>query len=110
MMEEQILAWADAHHARTGQWPTTRAGKVLGAPGENWQAINQALVGGHRGLPGGSSLAQLLAQRRGMPNSCRLPRLTVKQILAWAKAHRERTEKWPNRASGPVTNARARPG
>jgi hypothetical protein len=105
MTQEQILAWADTHYARTGMWPTTRAGLVLGAPGENWQAINQALVRGHRGLPGDSSLAQLLAERRGERNPCRLTRLTVQQILVWAKAHRERTGQWPNRASGPVTDA-----
>jgi hypothetical protein len=28
--------------------------------------------------------------------------LTVKQILAWAKAHRRRTGRWPSAASGPV--------
>jgi len=31
---EKILAWADDHHARTGQWPTRSAGPVLVAPGE----------------------------------------------------------------------------
>src|SRR5262245_51549 len=102
---EQILAWADAHCARTGTWPTTRDGKVLGTPGETWQAINQALVRGYRGLPGGSSLAQLLAEHRGKRNQGRLARLTVTQILVWAKAHRKRTGKWPNQTSGPVTDA-----
>src|SRR5262249_6645494 len=41
-----------------------------------------------QGLTGGSSLAQLLAERRGVRNHLRLPRLTVEQIAAWAKAIR----------------------
>ena len=31
--------------------------------------------------------------------------LTVKQILAWAKAHRRRTGRWPSAAFGPVADA-----
>ena len=39
----------------------TAAGEVAGAPGESWKAINYALAIGVRGLPGDSSLAELLA-------------------------------------------------
>jgi hypothetical protein len=28
MTEEQILAWADAHRARTGEWPAKRGGPI----------------------------------------------------------------------------------
>jgi hypothetical protein len=49
-------------------------------------AIKSALVGGGRGLPGGSSLARLPAQRRGVRNQAALPALTVDWIVAWAKA------------------------
>ena len=28
---EQILAWADAHHAAKGNWPTHDSGRVRGA-------------------------------------------------------------------------------
>jgi hypothetical protein len=59
---EQILAWADAHHARTGRWPTAASGPVEGAPGEVWAYINTSLARGHRGLPWGSSLSRLLAR------------------------------------------------
>ena len=62
---EQILAWADAHHARAGAWPAGRSGPVPEAPGEAWGNINGALRRGHRGLPGGDSLARLLNRRRG---------------------------------------------
>jgi hypothetical protein len=61
---EQILAWADLHHARTGRWPNQHSGAVAGAPGENWSAINQALWQGNRGLPGGDSLTRLLGRHR----------------------------------------------
>jgi hypothetical protein len=61
---EQILAWADAHHARTGQWPTARSGPVPEAPGEVWDTIDGALHEGSRGLSGGDSLARLLARHR----------------------------------------------
>src|SRR5690348_5065999 len=29
---EQILAWAEAHHQRTGKWPTAASGEVSEAP------------------------------------------------------------------------------
>ena len=54
----QILAWADEHHARTGQWPRVRSGAVAGTPGETWRAVDTALVQGNRTLSGGSSLAR----------------------------------------------------
>jgi hypothetical protein len=56
----QILAWADAYHARAGTWPTARSGPIPEAPGEVWQRLNAALYNGYRGLPGGDSLARLL--------------------------------------------------
>jgi hypothetical protein len=59
---EQILAWADAHYARTGRWPHKGSGPVEGAPGEVWGNINSALSRGHRGLPWGTSLIRLLAR------------------------------------------------
>ena len=31
---EQILAWADAHHARTGRWPNHKSGPIAEAPDE----------------------------------------------------------------------------
>jgi hypothetical protein len=62
LTEAQILAWADAHHRHTGTWPSAAAGEVLGAPGENWRGIDQALHSGYRGLPRGDSLARLLVR------------------------------------------------
>jgi hypothetical protein len=104
---ELILAWADDHHARTGRWPSRNSGPVQGVPGENWYAINQALADGRRGLPGGSSLARLLAERRGKRRGSPLGRLTAGQILGWAERHFRRTGRWPSAASGAVADAPA---
>ena len=98
----QILAWADANHRRTGQWPGDAPIPVEDALGETWAGLNTALRNGRRGLPGGTSLARLLAEQRGV-RSCRYPPpLSEKQILAWADWHRERTGAWPSYRSGPV--------
>ena len=58
-----------AHHAAHGHWPVVGvlSGPVDGVPGESWKAINHALALGLRGLPGDSSLAELLAEQRAPP-------------------------------------------
>jgi hypothetical protein len=68
----QILDWADAHYQRTGKWPSGTSGHVLESL-DTWGAINVALNHGGRGLPGHSSLPQLLAKYRGVRNKSRLP-------------------------------------
>ena len=102
---EQILAWADAHYARTGAWPISESGPIAEAPGETWRAVDGGLRVGVRGLPSGSSLAQLLAEHRGHRNLRELPPFTVRKILAWADSHHKRTGAWPTNASGPITEA-----
>jgi hypothetical protein len=104
---ERMLAWADAHHARTGRWPVEDSGAVDGELRETWKAISTALAKGVRGLPAGSSLARLLAERRGVRNPRVLPRLTIEQIRAWAEAYRSATGRWPTSESGPVDGAPA---
>jgi hypothetical protein len=98
----QILAWADNFHQRTGQWPTLNSGPIAEARGETWCAVNHALRKGTRGLPGGGSLARLLAAERGARNQTAVPPLSRKEILAWGKAHHRRTGNWPTRDSGPI--------
>jgi hypothetical protein len=100
----RVLAWADHHHARTGQWPIRASGSVHDDRNETWLAIDSALICGCRGLPGGISLAQLLDRERGVRNRKALPRLTEGRILAWAKAHRRRTGKWPTEDAGPIAD------
>ena len=102
---EKILAWADAHHERTGQWPHVNSGPVVDAPGERWDVIDNTLWQGHRTLPGGSSLRRLLVKKRGLRHPLHLPDLTEEQIVCWAKQHRERTGSWPNSDAGAITEA-----
>jgi hypothetical protein len=48
---EQVLAWADAHHARTGRWPHANTGAVPEVPGLTWNSVNLALYYGYRAGP-----------------------------------------------------------
>jgi hypothetical protein len=105
LTKDQILAWADAHFERTGKWPKIDTGPVVGAPDETWTNVHAALSQGQRGLPGGSSLAQLLAKERGVRNQAALPPLTEDQILAWADAYHARTGQWPNTTLGSISDA-----
>ncbi len=70
LSQQQVLAWADAHFAAQGKWPTVQSGPVSGTR-ETWLGIDSALRSGGRGLHGGTSLAQLLARRRGVRNRAR---------------------------------------
>ena len=100
-----ILRWADAHHQRHGTWPKTDSGPIPEAPGETWRGVHQSLCQGHRGLPGGSTLARLLASERGVRNIGDLVPLTGERIAAWADSHHARTGQWPNSSSGPIAEA-----
>jgi hypothetical protein len=75
---EQILTWADAHHARTGHWPQSGSGLIPEAPGVKWAAVNSALGDGLRGLPGGDSLSRLLDRLR-RPGARRPPPWTPEE-------------------------------
>jgi hypothetical protein len=105
LTEQPILAWADAHHGRTGAWPVHTSGAIAEAPGETWAGVQAALRDGRRGLGGGSSLARLLARERGVRRRTLRPRLTERRILRWARALFRRTGRWPTRRSGPVGGA-----
>jgi hypothetical protein len=100
-----ILRWADAHHERVGEWPTADSGPVHDNRNERWARIDSALRVGLRGLPGGSSLARLLAKERGVRNRKALPPLTEDTIAAWAEAHHRRTGRWPTEDAGRVHGA-----
>jgi hypothetical protein len=107
LTEDAVLAWADAHRSRTGDWPGAGSGPVADAPGETWLAVQMALRHGRRGLPGGSSLPLLLADRRGARNVRSRPNLTTAEVLSWADEHRDRTGDWPHSWSGPIAAAPA---
>jgi hypothetical protein len=84
LTEDRILQWAEAHKNHTGTWPHASSGPIVDAPGETWTAVELALSHGQRGLPGGSSLPRLLAQKLGVAIAANRPDLSVVQILAWA--------------------------
>ncbi len=100
-----ILNWVDAHHRRTGEWPTQDSGPIHEAPGETWAAVDAALLLGNRGLPGGSSIARLLAECGKKRNQLALPTLSRRKILAWADAHFQAKGEWPNVNSGEIIAA-----
>jgi hypothetical protein len=102
---EQILAWADAHHKRTGRWPTNWSGRIPETKNDTWQKVGCSLYYGCRGMPGGSSIHRLLLKHRGLSARSPRPALTIAQILAWADAHYQRTGRWPTYRSGPVHGA-----
>jgi hypothetical protein len=97
-----ILAWGDEHYARTSRWPTGHSGVVRAAPWETWRAVEAALQHGRRGCRGGDSLALLFHRHRGRPLRRPPPRLTVRKILAWADAYRQRKQRWPSTESGEI--------
>ncbi|HEY3245976.1 MAG TPA: hypothetical protein VGM03_21750 [Phycisphaerae bacterium] len=105
LSHEQILTWADRHHARTGRWPTRTSGPVTDAPGEHWRAVAVAMTQGIRGLVSRTSLAQLLDAQRGVRNEKSLPPLRIRTILAWADAHHRRTGQWPTLKAGVIQGA-----
>jgi hypothetical protein len=65
LTENLILAWADAHQARTGGWPGVQSGLIEGAPLLTWWGVDLALRRGWRGLTGGDTLPGLLTRERG---------------------------------------------
>jgi hypothetical protein len=101
----QILAWIDDYHREHGQWPKPDSGCIGRFVNDTWWAVENSLAKGYRGLPGGSSLARLLAEKRGVRYKNCLPSLSVQQILKWADAFNERTGEWPKELSGPIPEA-----
>src|SRR5437868_3755517 len=79
------------------------SGPIPEAPDESWMRVDSALKQGNRGLPGGSSLTRLLAERRGIRKD--LPPLHIAEILQWADAYHARHGTWPTSESGPIPEA-----
>jgi hypothetical protein len=99
---EQILAWADAHHAATGRWPKKNSGTVAQARAETWMTIDNVLRHECSGKAGNGSLARLLSHFRGARKRKARPPLSLDQIRVWAIQFRAETGNWPSRKSGPV--------
>jgi len=102
---QEILRWADAHHARHGKWPNKKSGNIPEAPGETWEGVRAALKEGLRGLPKGTSVVRLLQKHRNIRNPSDLPNVTEAQILRWADSFHERKGRSPTSNSGEVADA-----
>lgn len=103
---DEILAWADQHHARTGKWPNSESGTVHGCPHLTWKTVVKAMSRGNRRVARGLSLRRLLVKERGIPQRYPYrPLLSEKMILRWADEHKGRTGRWPTQHSGPVANS-----
>src|SRR5579864_9398709 len=100
----QILVWADDYNRRLARWPRHSSGRIRWTD-ESWLGIDAALRRGHRGLPSGSSLPNLLYVHRNVRNPRNLPPLNELEIVRWARAHFQRTQKWPNLHGGPIDDA-----
>ena len=100
----RILAWADDYKRRVGRWPNHLCGRIRWTE-ETWLGIDSSLRTGHRGLTGGSSLANVLYLHRGVRSPGNVPPLDEREILRWARAHFRRTTKWPSLYSGAVRDA-----
>jgi hypothetical protein len=102
----EILAWCDAWHKRKGKWPKMEDGPIPEAPlGTTWRQVDNGLRLGLRGLPGSSSLARLLAERRGYRNKHGLPRLTEDMIVGWAEAYYSTCGTWPTERDSVVVGS-----
>src|SRR5262245_45889998 len=107
LTEEVIVALADVHFWWTGSWPTRASGGVLAWPvlGGTWARNNDARIYGRRRLRGGSSVARLLPRHQRVRHPKALPRVTEKQIVAWAHSYLARHGKYRPEKAGPVEDA-----
>jgi len=122
LTEQEILYWADAFRARTGEWPTATSGEIPGSRGESWLLVEAALELGLRGFCPGRTLARFFAEHRGEPDrqDQRLgkkqqkrkvrrgptrPPFSIQGILRWADLHRDRHGRWPTAKSGKIHDA-----
>jgi len=56
---DMIANWIEEYATAHGRYPTCKSGTIDGAPEETWRAIDEALIHGRRGLPGGRNLTGL---------------------------------------------------
>jgi hypothetical protein len=61
---ELVLQWADEHKKRTGRWPVTLSGPIIGHAPETWAAVDVGMRNRRRGYHGPHSLSRLLAIHR----------------------------------------------
>jgi hypothetical protein len=102
LTEKYILSRAKSYRKTKCRWPNLYCGSDDGGyPGDTWTGYDNALRQGLRGLPGGSSLAQLM-ETVGYVNHLNKPGLTPECILDRIREYHKDTVKWPGEDSGPV--------
>lgn len=85
---EQIKKAGEEFKKQYSKYPSGTSKKpVPGMPNENWRAINEALIKGCRGFPGGSSLAILFETKKDD--------LTIDQIKKTGEDYRKQYGKYP---------------
>jgi hypothetical protein len=104
LTEQLILQRADEFLRRNGKLPNYLSGTVDGTGGDTWAGYCVSLRRGTRGLPGGSSLSDLLKRHRGFRNQKSLPKLSEGHILQMASEFLTRTGTLPSHKSGPVND------
>jgi hypothetical protein len=101
LTEELIRKWILDEFTSTGKWPNTRSGKVqVVGVDEAWQSLHNYLVRGGRGLPGGQSLTDVVAEVRRQAGLEVV--LTEGLIKQWIRAEYEKTKRWPLASDGDV--------
>jgi hypothetical protein len=90
---------AESHHSETGNWPTFKSGVVRDKPDESWSAIQSALVGGSRGLAGGSSIERLLYEKLRVVGVLAGLTLSHKIVVELAIKNFQVTGSWPTAKS-----------
>lgn len=102
--EDFIVERAKEFFAKNDRYPRIKEGPVEGGhPGDTWNGYDRALYEGLRGLPGGTSLFELLSTRLGAKNHLNKPRLSEDFIVERAREYLASTGKRPTLNSGPVT-------
>jgi len=95
---ELITVWRE----RTGEFPCTKSGEIPDLDGITWRIVDKALRRGSHGLPGGSSLPQLLEVQFGVRNIQNLPRFTPTQIKGWIIEYHRKMGKYPVVLAGEI--------
>lgn len=101
-----VLDWARKFNEKYGRKPRKKDGIVEFAKGEyqgiTWNAINTASIRGHRGLPKGLSLADLMKMEFGIKNPKNTPTLTEAEIKELIKRFIELHGRKPQATDGQV--------
>ena len=93
----KILRLADAWYEKYETWPKKSSGNVLSLENLTWSKIDKQLQRTDWG-----SFANLLFLKRDVRHHLKQDKLTIHQIIEWAKDHFGKTKEWPTYKSGNV--------